>query len=186
MRWFWIDRFTEFVSGEHATAVKNVSLAEEQLHDHFDGCPVMPSSLVLEGMAQTAGLLISEINDFKELVVFAKLGKCQFHFHVTPGDTLTYRAEIQQVGENGATTVITSHLGDRLQGEAEMLFAHLDEGRQGRQLFDPYDFLTWLKLLRVFEIGRHPDGSKLKIPPNLAQHELKSDQYNAVGPGASG
>jgi len=33
MRWFWIDRFDEFVRGRHATAVKNVSLAEEHLHD---------------------------------------------------------------------------------------------------------------------------------------------------------
>ena len=41
MRWFWIDRFSEFVCGESATAVKNVSLAEEYLHDHFDGYPIM-------------------------------------------------------------------------------------------------------------------------------------------------
>ena len=37
MRWYWIDRFTEFESGRTATAVKNVSLAEEHLHDHFPG-----------------------------------------------------------------------------------------------------------------------------------------------------
>ena len=40
MRWFWVDRFLEFESGRHATAVKNVSLAEEHLHDHFPGVPV--------------------------------------------------------------------------------------------------------------------------------------------------
>ena len=53
MRWFWIDRFVEFVPGSHAKAVKNVTLAEEHLHDHFPGFPVMPGSLMLEGMAQT-------------------------------------------------------------------------------------------------------------------------------------
>ena len=55
MRWFWIDRYTEFVSGERATAVKNVSLSEEHLHDHFPGHGVMPNSLVLEGMAGAGG-----------------------------------------------------------------------------------------------------------------------------------
>ena len=59
MRWFWIDRFDEFVRGKHATAVKNVSLAEEHMHDHFPGAALMPNSLIVEGMAQTAGLLVA-------------------------------------------------------------------------------------------------------------------------------
>ena len=54
MRWFWLDRFTEFVSGSHATAVKGVSLSEDHLHDHWPYYPVMPNSLVAEGMAQAA------------------------------------------------------------------------------------------------------------------------------------
>ena len=54
MRWFWLDRFTEFVSGSQATAVKGVSLSEDHLHDHWPSYPVMPNSLVAEGMAQAA------------------------------------------------------------------------------------------------------------------------------------
>ena len=42
MRWYWIDRFLEFESGRYAKAVKNVSLAEDHLHDHFPGYPVSP------------------------------------------------------------------------------------------------------------------------------------------------
>ena len=60
MRWFWIDRFTEFQSGRSATAIKTLSLSEDHLHDHFPGASIMPNSLVLEGMAQTAGLLVCE------------------------------------------------------------------------------------------------------------------------------
>ena len=37
MRWIWIDKFIEFQSGRHAVALKNVTLAEEHLHDHFPG-----------------------------------------------------------------------------------------------------------------------------------------------------
>ena len=57
MRWIWIDRFVEFESGRRAVAIKNVSLAEEHLHDHFPGYPIMPNSLITEGLAQTGGLL---------------------------------------------------------------------------------------------------------------------------------
>ena len=75
MRWFWIDRFTEFESGRAATAIKNVSLAEEYLHDHFPGAPVMPNALVIEGLAQTGGLLVAEHSGFENRVVLAKVAK---------------------------------------------------------------------------------------------------------------
>ncbi|MGC4005322.1 MAG: hypothetical protein QM811_20245 [Pirellulales bacterium] len=55
MRWFWFDRYTEFESGRHATGIKNVSLAEEHLHDHFPGAPTMPNSLIIEGLRSAAG-----------------------------------------------------------------------------------------------------------------------------------
>ena len=48
MRWYWIDRFLEFESGRRATAIKNVSLAEDHLHDHFPHYPMIPHSLVIE------------------------------------------------------------------------------------------------------------------------------------------
>ena len=57
MRWFWVDRFTEFVSGESATAEKNVSLSEEVVDEYAPGRTYFPSSLIVEGLAQTGGLL---------------------------------------------------------------------------------------------------------------------------------
>ena len=60
MRWMWIDRITELVEGERLVAIKNVSLAEEHLHDHFasdperglSALPLMPSSLIVEGVTE--------------------------------------------------------------------------------------------------------------------------------------
>ena len=60
MRWIWIDKFIAFESGKRAVALKNVTMAEEHLHDHFPGFPVMPEALMIEGMAQTAGILVGE------------------------------------------------------------------------------------------------------------------------------
>ncbi|PHQ81787.1 MAG: beta-hydroxyacyl-ACP dehydratase, partial [Phycisphaera sp.] len=74
MRWMWIDRVIELVPGQKMVAVKNISLAEEHLHDHFPATdaqpalPVMPASLMIEGMAQTAGVLVGHAESFKEKV----------------------------------------------------------------------------------------------------------------------
>lgn len=173
MRWFWIDRFTELISGQRATAIKNVSLSEEHLHDHFPYYPVMPTSLIIEGMAQTGGLLVSEYNDFAERVVLAKLSKCIFHRLAVPGDTLTYRAEIQQIGKEGAMVTTTSHIGEHLQAEAEIFFAHLDDRSAGKSLFEPEHFLAWLRMMCIFEVGRKADGSPVVIPDHLLSREEK-------------
>ena len=71
MRWIWIDRFVEFEPGKSATAVKNLTAAEDHYADHFPGFPVMPAALILEGLAQTGGILVGEANQFREKVVLA-------------------------------------------------------------------------------------------------------------------
>src|SRR5262249_23305684 len=73
MRWIWIDKFLEFRSGKFARAVKNLTLAEEHLHDHLPGYPVMPASLIIEGLAQTGGILVGEADGFAQKVVLAKI-----------------------------------------------------------------------------------------------------------------
>ena len=79
MRWLWIDRFLKFESGKSARAVKNLSLAEDHFADHFPGYPVMPAALVLEGLAQTGGILVGEANGFQEKVILAKVPRAVFH-----------------------------------------------------------------------------------------------------------
>ena len=172
MRWFWIDRFTEFTSGRSATAIKNVSLAEGHLHDHFPGAPLMPNSLVIEGIAQTAGLLVAQHGDFEERVVLAKVAKAHFHFSATPGDTLLYRVTIDDIHKDGAIVSGTSHCvaegGNRLHAEVQLFFAHLSEAVAGsKSLFDPASLLAMLKLMGVFDVGRDSEGRPLTIPPGL-------------------
>lgn len=166
MRWFWLDRFTEFVSGSRATAVKCVSLSEDYLHDHWDCYPVMPNSLVAEGMAQTGGLLVSELYAFGELVVLAKFAKCAFDGEVRPGDTLCYRAEITQAKDIGASVQVTASVGERQHAEAEIFFARLSAEASDvpadTRLFDPAHLLHWLRLVGVFDVGVRQDGTRLQ------------------------
>ena len=116
MRWFWIDRFTEFVRHRRATAVKAVTLAEEHLHDHFPGTPLAPATLVLEGMAQAGGILVADHLDFEKQVVLAKVASATFHFEAIPGDVLRFEAEIVETMPAGSLVRVTSRVGDRLQG----------------------------------------------------------------------
>ena len=167
MRWFWLDRFTEFVSGERATALKAVSLSEDHLHDHWHAYPIMPHSLIAEGMAQASGLLVSESYRFAELVVLAKFSNCRFEGPVRPGDTLTYRATIDQLKETGASATVTAHVGDRPRAEAEIFFARLNPQDFGRddevRLFNPAHLLHWLRLVGVFDVGIDKHGQRLRV-----------------------
>lgn len=159
MRWIWIDRFVEFESGKRAKAIKNLTLAEEHLHDHFFGYPVMPNPLILEGLAQTGGILVGEHGAFEEKVVLAKVPKVTFHRAAVPGDTLVYETVIEYLNEDGAMVTATSHVGEELQCEAEIVFAHLDSEEYSQGLFDPKNFVFTLKLLGVFDVGAGRPGA---------------------------
>ncbi|MGD0384178.1 MAG: 3-hydroxyacyl-ACP dehydratase FabZ family protein, partial [Thermoguttaceae bacterium] len=175
----WIDRFIEFESGRYAKAVKCISLAEEHLHDHFSFYPMIPNSLVIEGMAQTGGLLVSEHNQFSEKVVLAKIPKARFYCDAVPGDTLIYTTTIEYIKDEGAMVSATSYKGDILHAEAEIVFAHLNDPRLGT-LFEPETFLRMMRMLGAFDVGHAADGSRLVPPPRLL-NAVKSAQNDGQG-----
>lgn len=150
MRWMWIDRILELEPGRRMVAIKNVTLAEEHLHDHFpaqdiDGAsepalPVMPACFILEGMAQTAGILVGHAGGFKEKVILAKIPKAELRSDVFPGETIRYEAELERLEAHGASTVgrviAIEHTPDgrgreRTVGEVEIFFSHIDQNMSG-------------------------------------------------------
>lgn len=162
MRWFWIDRFTEFVRCRRARAVKAVTLAEEHLHDHFPGLAMMPATLVLEGMAQTAGLLVADALDYRRQVVLAKVGGVRLSFEPVPGDTIEYVAEVVELSESGSVVKVSSRIGDREHGEAELYYGHLEEGTTVPRLFKNSEMMRWLDSLRIFDVAVNEDGTPVK------------------------
>ncbi len=136
MRWFWIDAFVEFESGKRAAAVKNVTLAEEHLHDHFPGCPVMPATLLIEGMAQTAGILVGEARGFKENVILAKIRKAEFDGFAVPGDQVRYEATIESIDERAAMTVGTITKNGESLGRVDLIFSHVNQAEKTLDLPD--------------------------------------------------
>src|SRR5438270_832251 len=140
MRWLWIDRFVEFESGKSARAVKNLSLAEDHFADHFPGDPVMPGPLMLEGLAQTGGILVGEANDFREKVVLAKIPSARFHREVFVGEQLVYEVELLHMRPEGASVQGRVVVAGYPVVEAELFFAHLDQARS-QQIFGDQNFV---------------------------------------------
>ena len=144
MRWIWIDRFLDFQRGKSARAIKNLSLAEDHFADHFPGYPVMPASLMLEGLAQTGGILVGDVNDFQEKVVLAKIPYARFHREALAGQQLIYEVELLHIRPEGASVQGKVVLGGTqppvLVAEAEIFFAHLDKSRS-QQLFGDHNFV---------------------------------------------
>lgn len=160
MRWIWIDRFLEFHSGKSARAVKNLSLAEDYFADHFPGYPVMPGSLMLEGLAQTGGILVGEANDFREKVILAKIPRARFLRDVLAGEELIYEVELLHLRPEGAAIqgriLVRRSPPDgtgELVAEAELFFAHLDQARS-RQLFGEQNFVFSGELKKILGLAR--------------------------------
>lgn len=142
MRWMWIDRIVSIDPGRRLVAIKNVSLAEEHLHDHFpadargDACPVMPMSLIVEGMAQSAGILVGHAGGFRENVILAKVSLAELSRDAFPGQTLRYTAEVRQMDSAGAATAGIVELFDPASsgdgfvpiGAIDLMFSHVDKG----------------------------------------------------------
>jgi 3-hydroxyacyl-[acyl-carrier-protein] dehydratase len=150
MRWIWIDRFVKFEPKKSARALKNLSLAEDYFEQHLPGYPIMPACFILEGLAQTGGILVGEANDFQEKVVLAKITSARFQREALAGETLLYDAEILTLRPEGASIVgkvyanPPGHIGvdptaDAIV-EAEIFFAHLDKSRS-QQLFGDHNFV---------------------------------------------
>jgi 3-hydroxyacyl-[acyl-carrier-protein] dehydratase len=95
-----VDRVLECVPGERIVALKNVTMNEEFFVGHFPGRPVMPGVLILEAMAQAAGILtFVTANVYPDETVrfyFAGIDKARFRRPVMPGDQVRLTATIQR------------------------------------------------------------------------------------------
>ncbi|MEM6365656.1 MAG: 3-hydroxyacyl-ACP dehydratase FabZ family protein [Planctomycetota bacterium] len=162
MRWLWVDRFTEFVSGSHAAGIKNVALDEEVLDRYCLGFPMLPPTLIIEGLAQVGGVLVHEVFGFRKRVVLAKVGRVKYHAPAMAGDQLIYRVRLENVSDRGATVIGTSHCCESLQTEAELMFAFMEDGYLvDGPLFNRGDLRAMLRLMQFFRVAVTADGQPI-------------------------
>jgi 3-hydroxyacyl-[acyl-carrier-protein] dehydratase len=143
MRWMWIDSIVEYEPARRLVAIKAVSRGEEQLRHHLgpghEELAVMPATLLIEGMAQTAGILVGAANAFKEKVALAKILSARFDEDVFPGQTVRYEATLARIDRAGAMTsgavarLVHPQTAWQPIGQVELMFSHLDRNQSGLQ-----------------------------------------------------
>jgi 3-hydroxyacyl-[acyl-carrier-protein] dehydratase len=92
-----VDRIVEIEPGKRVVGIKNVTYNEPFFPGHFPGRPIMPGVLIVEAMAQTAGVLIFNSlpqEDHKKAVFFLGIDNVRFRKPVIPGDQLRMELEI--------------------------------------------------------------------------------------------
>lgn len=97
-----IDKVIDAIPGRSGTGIKNVTINEPFFQGHFPGHPIMPGVLIVEAMAQTAGVLVmAELTDAKDaLVYFMSVENARFRKPVVPGDCVHIHVErIQNRGD---------------------------------------------------------------------------------------
>ena len=91
-----VDRVIECVPGKHIHAIKNVSVNEPFFPGHFPGRPTMPGVMILEALAQAAGILAFKtagvVPDEKSRFYFVGIDRARFRRPVVPGDQLALKA----------------------------------------------------------------------------------------------
>lgn len=127
VRYVLLDRITALEPPELARGIKCVSLSDDIFVDHFPGHPVMPGALILEAMAQLAGVLLEatmrqrERHDLHALLTMADRAK--FRHVVRPGDRLELEARVLRVTEDGGQARAEARCEGQLAAEAQLSFA---------------------------------------------------------------
>ncbi|MEW4488803.1 3-hydroxyacyl-ACP dehydratase FabZ family protein [Thalassoglobus sp. JC818] len=102
MRFSLIDRITGLERDESITAIKNLTLAEEYLQDHFPGFPVMPGVLLVESLVQSCGWLMRYSCDFAYSTVLLEEAKAvKFNKFLAPGNSMTIDCRVQKKDDDG-------------------------------------------------------------------------------------
>jgi 3-hydroxyacyl-[acyl-carrier-protein] dehydratase len=117
-----IDRIVDIHGEDHGIGIKNLTINEPQFVGHFPGNPVMPGVLLIEGMAQTAGVLCLRQMSLNErrAMYFLTIDKAKFRKPAVPGDMVEYHVNKISHRRNMWWYRAEAKVGDVLIAEAEV------------------------------------------------------------------
>ncbi|MEI7998596.1 MAG: bifunctional UDP-3-O-[3-hydroxymyristoyl] N-acetylglucosamine deacetylase/3-hydroxyacyl-ACP dehydratase [Candidatus Omnitrophota bacterium] len=122
-----VDRLLEIEPGKKGIGIKNVTINDGFFQGHFPAKPVMPGVLMVEAMAQTAGVVVLTSGQHPgKVALFMSIDKVKFRKVVIPGDQLIMEVEIIRDRERTAQVIGVGKVGGEVVVEAEMMFSYMD------------------------------------------------------------
>ena len=125
-----VDKIIDLEPGKSAVGIKNVTANEPFFQGHFPGYPIMPGVLIVEALAQTAGIAANaapagaeESEGEPKLGVFASIDGMKFKKQVMPGDTLRLEVEILSARMGVVKAKVKATVDDKIAAEGEIRFA---------------------------------------------------------------
>ena len=124
MKFCLVDRITDLTVGESISTIKNVSLAEEYLQDHFPGFSVLPGVMMVEAMVQSCAWLSRVTDDFQFSTLLLKQAKAvKFNNFLKPGQTLQITATLKFNDADTASFVAAGKVGDLSAVSAKIILS---------------------------------------------------------------
>lgn len=118
-----VDRILE-VTDKRVVGIKNVTMNEQFFQGHFPGHPIMPGVLIIEALAQTAGIgALSVKENMGKLAFFLSINNAKFRKPVVPGDTLRLEVDIMKTKMGVMQVRGVAKVDGQITTEAEMMFA---------------------------------------------------------------
>jgi 3-hydroxyacyl-[acyl-carrier-protein] dehydratase len=125
-----VDRVNELVPGQHIVAQKNVTINEEFYTGHFPHFPLMPGVLIIEALAQAAGILsfktMGSKSDENSVYFFVGIDNCRFKRPVVPGDVVMLHVSIERQSRLLWKYKAKAMVGDQVAAEADLMCALRD------------------------------------------------------------
>ncbi len=123
-----LDRVLEFEKGVSAVGIKNLTINEAFFNGHYPGNPIMPGVLIVEAMAQLAGILMLQEEEADGLVpLFAGIEKARFKRLVIPGDVLKLEVNVAARRRNYLKVVGKASVDGELAAEGILSFVVVKE-----------------------------------------------------------
>ena len=121
-----VDRVVEWEPGKYIVGIKNVTITEPFFQGHFPEHPIMPGVLIVEALAQLAGILASITKDIRPakegyLYYLAGTDKTRFKRPVTPGDVLDMRCEVLHERREVMKFVCNAYVAEELVCTSELI-----------------------------------------------------------------